>query len=93
MPLKGSHHYIAYPGEYDIRNMFFEAIEVKGLLHYIVTMEDTKFAIIGHAVAFEHQDMSDVDVRFLTDAGLETAMDRMELEGKRIVLTVSSTDQ
>ena len=75
-----------FPGEYDIRGIGIVCREAQGLLHYIIRIENERYAIIQDPAALETQETEPVDVWLCTSQVSKDAVENMELEGQAMLL-------
>jgi hypothetical protein len=73
---------VDFPGEYDIRGHVVTCYATDDQLHYIITADDTRYAIIQNAGVISKETFDQIDVRVVTDEALKIEIERQELEGK-----------
>jgi hypothetical protein len=73
---------VDFPGEYDIRGHAVTCYATDNLLHYIINVDDTRYAIIQDAGVISKETFDQIDVRVVVDEDLKIEIERQELEGK-----------
>jgi hypothetical protein len=71
---------VEFPGEYDIHGIGIVCREAQGLLHYIIRIEDERYALIQDPAALETQETEPVNFRLCTTQASKDAVESMELE-------------
>ncbi len=78
---------IDFPWEYDVRGLGIEVIEEKDLLHFIISKEDLRFAIISHKKALSNENVNETITSWiLTDEALKEHLEKNELEWDIFIL-------
>lgn len=77
---------VDFPGEYDIRGIGIVCREAQQLLHYIIRVEDERYAIIQDPAALEVQETEPVDFWLCTTQACKETVENMELEGQPLLL-------
>ena len=75
---------IDYPGEYEIGGYLIFAFTTKKdtALHYIIRFGNKKVAYLQNEKALDHDEITDMTTRYITEAGMEDAISRRELWGE-----------
>ncbi len=78
---------VDFPGEYDIRGFGIEVVEEKELLHFIITKDDLKFAVVSHKKALTNEKMDEsILTRVLSEEALREQLEKHELEWDVVIL-------
>lgn len=72
---------VEYPGEYELSGYNVIAITPpkSTKLNYVIRFSNKKIAYIQDKKAFEHDDISDMDVWYVSDAEMKDIIERREL--------------
>jgi hypothetical protein len=74
--------YVDFPGEYDIHGHAVIAYATEELLHYIISVDDKRYAIIQDAVVIQKEDFEHIDIWVVSDEDVKREIERQELEGE-----------
>lgn len=79
---------VDFPGEYDIHGIGIVCKEAAGLLHFVIRIDDERYALIQDPAALETQESEPIDFWLCTTQASKDAIEHMELEGQTVLLGI-----
>jgi hypothetical protein len=73
--------FVDFPGEYDIHGHAVICYATDELLHYIISVDDKRYAIIQDSFVIQKEDFEHIDIWVVTDESIKREIERQELEG------------
>lgn len=74
--------FVDYPGEYDIHGHNVICYATDALLHYIIVVDDLRYAIIQDILVLQKNSFDQIDVWVVSDESIQKEVERQELEWK-----------
>jgi hypothetical protein len=79
-------HIIDFPGNYDIDGYHIECVATGDDLHYVMSIDDERVALVQNVQAVEHDAIENIDNRLITDPYIKDYLERQEIEGTITVI-------
>lgn len=79
-------HIIDFPGNYDIDGYHIECVATGDDLHYVMSIDDERVALVQNVQAVEHDAIENIDNRLITDPYIQDYLERQEIEGTITVI-------
>lgn len=73
--------FVDFPGEYDIHGHIVLCYATDDLLHYIVTVDSKRYAIIQNSEVIGKENFDQIDIWVVADVSIQAEIERQELEG------------